>query len=186
MREARTVAIAGVLVSVLLGAACGGGSDGGGVVQPAACVNFTAAQAPGAGKVVAREAAGSTCSARTIEVIVTDVSDVFAAGFVAAFDPARVRFVSASANGSFLAAGGAQVNLQAEAQGGGVTVGISRVGTSTGANAAGSQVLVRLTFAPVAAGASQLSLNNGQLFGSETPPQPKAGLTWSGGSFVVQ
>jgi hypothetical protein len=180
MRAAVSVLTAILLVS----SGCGGGDGGGAAAAP--CLSFVGAQAPAAGRVVARLAAGGSCAARAVEIVVTDVSDVFGAQFVLTFDASRVSYAGASAQGSFLTSGGAQVSVQEGGGGGNVTVGISRVGVSTGVNVTGSQVLIRLTFAPVAVGASTLSLSNAILFGSQTPPQPKPGLTWSGGSFTIQ
>lgn len=177
-------ALALVAASLALAPACGGGD--GGTVAPALCLSFTAAQPPAQGRVAVRQGSGS-CSARSLDVVVTDVSDVFSGSFTVTFDPARVAFGGASASGSFLAAGGTQVNVvQTNPQPGSVTVGISRVQSTTGVNVTGSQVLVRLSFSPVTAGTATLALTSAQLFGSQTPPQPKSGLTWTGGTFQVQ
>ena len=174
-----------VLIGVLLASAgCGGGDGGGATAAP--CLSFVGAQAPAAGKVVARLAAGGSCAARAVEIVVTDVSDVFGAQFTVTFDPTQVSYAGASSTGSILASGGAQVSVQQDGTGGNVAVGISRIGVNTGVNVTGSQVLIRLTFAPVAVGTSSLAVSNAQLFGSQTPPQPKPGLTWSGGSFTIQ
>jgi hypothetical protein len=174
-----------VVTSVALAPACGGGD--GGTMAPALCLSFTGAQPPAPGRVAARAGSGGSCAARSVELVVTDVSDVFSGSFTVTFDPARVSFGGASAAGSLLAAGGTQVNVvQTNAQPGSVTIGIGRIGSSTGVNVTGSQVLVRLTFAPVSAGTSALGLTGGQLFGSQTPPQPKSGLTFTGGTFTVQ
>ncbi|HEX5043031.1 MAG TPA: hypothetical protein VFV75_08995 [Candidatus Polarisedimenticolaceae bacterium] len=181
MRAAVSLLTAILLVS----SGCGGG-DGGGGAAAAPCLSFVGLQAPAAGRVVARLAAGGSCAARAVELVVTDVSDVFGAQFVLTFDATKVSYAGASSQGSFLTSGGAQVSVQEGGGGGSVSVGISRIGVSTGVNVTGSQVLIRLNFAPVAAGASTLSLGSAILFGSQTPPQPKPGLTWSGGSFTIQ
>jgi len=177
-----------VLTFLLIASAgCGGGSGGGGGTVSAACANFAGAQAPAAGWVVARAGTGGGCSARVVEFVVTDVSDVYAGSFTVSFDPTKVSYAGASSTGSFLTSGGVQVSVQQSGAGSGtVTVGITRLGASTGVNVSGSQVLIRLTFAPVAAGTTGLTVGSAQLFGSQTPPQPKSGLTWSGGTFTVQ
>ena len=179
-------AAASVLTGILLvSAGCGGGDSGGATAAP--CLSFVGAQAPAAGRVVARPlAGGGTCAARAIEIVVTDVNDVFGAQLTVNFDATQVSYGGASSQGSFLTSGGAQVSVQQDGTGGTVTVGISRVGVSTGVNVTGSQVLIRLTFAPLAVGSSTLSITSAQLFGSQTPPLPKPGLTWSGGSFTIQ
>ena len=122
-----------------------------------------------------------------MEFVVTDVSDVFSGSFTINYDPASVAFGAASGTGSFLESDGARVNVvQSTPAGGSVTVGITRVQTTTGVTVSGSQVLVRVSFAPVAPGNSAMTITGAQLFGSEAPPQAKPGLTWSGGTFNVQ
>ena len=175
-----------LIAALLLSPGCGGGSGGDGGTINGMCLSFAGAQAPAAGRVVVRLGTGGNCMAQFVELVVTDVTDVFSGSFTVSFDPTRVAFGNATSQGSFLAAGGAQVNVvQSTPQSGSVTVGISRVGVATGVNATGSQVLVRLSFAPVSAGSATMTLTGTQLFGSETPPQPKSGLTWSGGTFQV-
>jgi hypothetical protein len=178
-------ALTGFLLVLLLIAGCGGG-DGGGIAA-ASCIGFTGAQAPAAGRVAARQASGGSCSAIFVELVVTDVADVFSGSFTLEYDPASVALGGASATGSFLASGGARVDVvQSAPQSGSATIGVTRVQTTAGVDVSGSQVLVRVSFAPVAAGTSQLSVTGAQLFGSETPPQAKANLTWTGGTFNVQ
>jgi len=178
-------AAASVLTGILLvSSGCGGGDGGGATAAP--CLSFVGAQAPAAGKVVARLAAGGSCAARAVEIVVTDVSDVFGAQLTLNFDASKLAYGGASSQGSFLTSGGAQVSVQQDGTGGTVVVGISRIGVNTGVNVTGSQVLIRFTFAPLAVGSSTLSITSAQLFGSQTPPQPKPGLTWSGGSFTIQ
>jgi len=181
-------AVASVLtVLLVLSAGCGGGSGSGGGSAAASCASFTGAQPPAAGRVVARQGAGGSCGARAVEIVVTSVSDLFGAQFTFTFDATKLSYAGASSQGSVLASGGAQVSVQEGSAGSGtVTVGISRIGAGSGVNVSGSQVLVRLVFSPLAAGTSTLAVSNAQLFGSETPPQTKPGLTWSGGTFVIQ
>ena len=182
MRAAVSMLTAVLFVST----GCGGG-DGGGGATAAPCLSFVGNQAPATGRVVTRLAAGGSCAARAVEIVVTDVADVFGAQFTLTFDATKVSYAGATSSGSFLTSGGAQVSVQEDSTGSGtVSVGISRIGVSSGVNVSGSQVLIRLTFAPLAVGTSSLALSNAILFGSQTPPQPKPGLTWSGGSFTIQ
>ena len=176
------------ILTVLLFVSTGcGGSDGSGGAAAAPCLSFVGTQAPAAGRVVARLATGGSCSGRAVEIVVTDVSDVFGAQFTLTFDATKIAYGGASSQGSFLTSGGAQVSIPEDNTGAGtVSVGISRIGAGTGVNVSGSQVLIRLTFAPLAVGSSSLAISNAILFGSQTPPQPKPGLTWSGGSFTIQ
>jgi hypothetical protein len=182
----RAAVAALVTVSFFLSPGCGGGSgDGGVLVDP--CLSFSGAQAPAPGQVVTRLTSGGSCRARFVEIVVTDVSDVFSGSFTVNFDATKVAFGNASGEGSFLAAGGTRVNVvQSTPPSGSVTIGITRVGVATGVNVTSPQVLVKLSFAPLAAGNATMTLTGAQLFGSETPPLAKSGLTWTGGTFQVQ
>lgn len=169
---------------VLVCAACGGGSDGGGTVP--SCLDLIGTTPPAAGKVVTREAAGG-CESATLEVVVTDVADLHSARFTVRFDPAVVRYDGFSTAGSILGSDGATVQVLEDRASDRVTIGLTRLGSSSGVDAAGSRVLVKLLYTRVgAAGASgSLDYQDATLYGSETPPVAKPGLTWAGGTLRV-
>jgi hypothetical protein len=102
-------AVSVLTVLLFVSTGCGGG-DGSGGAAAAPCLSFVGAQAPAAGRVVARLATGGSCSARAVEIVVTDVSDVFGAQFTLTFDASKISYAGASSQGSFLTSGGAQVS----------------------------------------------------------------------------
>jgi hypothetical protein len=129
---------------------------------------------------------GGACNLVAVELQVTDVNDLFAAELTVQFDPAIVAYDGVNTVGSILESGGTQVEVIETALPGSVQIGVTRL-ASTGVDAVGSQRLLRLTFRSVAgAGMSAVGYTGTDLFGSETPPQPKPGITWTGGTLEIQ
>lgn len=167
----------------LLSASCGGSSP----VAPSVCLSFNApASAPST--VTPRTASGATCDLLSVDLLLRDVNDVFAAEFVAAFDPAVVRYESVSDLSSHLRSDGANVQTVVQEQTGRITVGISRIGAQAGVNFTGERLLLRLTFrrASTSAAVSSLVFSSTAVYGSETPPVAKPGIAWQTGTFRVQ
>jgi len=155
-------------------------------VTPTGCLEFVAAAAPAAAAVVARPTAGSSCDVAAVEMIVSDVSDLFGTDFVITFDPAVVVLSGsgASATGSILGTG---LILDLGSAGSGqINLGLTRT-TPPGVDVVGAQLLVTLTFGRVtnATSTSALSFGNASLFDSSAPPVEIPGISWSGGTFVV-
>lgn len=180
----------GLLVLVATSLHCGGGGRGGDVL-PSTCITFSASAAPGSSMVVAQQGSGSQCDLVEVELVVTDVDDVFAASFIVVFDAALAQYQGTSLSGSLLTSDGAQVQVvERTLQAGQVSVGLSRLGTNVGGiDFTGTGSLVKLLFqqnpgAGTAAGS--LTFGNPRLLGSETPPQEKTGVQWSGGSFQLR
>jgi hypothetical protein len=174
------IAMAGVLVVAY-------GCDGGSNPMSEPCLQFTAAEAPSAGKVVARQASGSTCAAVGIECVMTDVSDVYAASFTLVYPATVMKYIGFLATDSALADGGVRVDVIPDDQPGRLTIGITRVGSTSGVNVTGTGVLLRLDFEKVGTdGSGNVIFENAQLLGSETPPQAKAGIQWAGGNASVK
>lgn len=170
-----------LFMAVLL-PSCDGGDGGGAQV----CIRFMASSAPASGTVVAREA-GQACTVVTVELVVTDVSDVFSASFVAVFNPGLASYAGLDTGGSFLSSDGTALEVLEDVQSGRVTVGLTRLGSSTGIDVVGSEVLVKVLFRRVAdSGSGILDLQNTKLLGSETPPQEKMGIQWFGGTLLIQ
>jgi len=113
---------------VACGVALSGGCSSDDPTLPeATCIEFTPAEAPGAGKVVARAGAESTCDVAVIEWIATDVNDVFAMKGDIVFDPDAVRYGTFDTTGSVLAADGVPlVAFVNEVDAGRLTLGITR------------------------------------------------------------
>ena len=169
--------------------ACGGGSGGGGggaVSGPSGNFigTFVADQpTPGANQVTAA-LFGSAGSTVTLDVLLTDTSNVFSASFDLLFDSTKIAYLPPETSGGALEQGGAApvyaVDLVEPNR---LAIGISRDGASGSTNVTNSQTLIRLTFQVIDAGTSTLSFANSQLLNGQNPPQPIAGTGWFGGEF---
>jgi len=176
--------IAGVLA---LCCACGngGGGGGGGVIPPDLCMTLAPATAPAPATVVIQTGAASTCAIAVVELVVTDVSDVFALATTIEYDPVSLAFAGMNTLGSVLARDGAQLNAEVrETVLGKVTIGVSR-NAPTGIDVSGSGKLATLFFVPLVEGMDDLTVATPCLTGSETPPVVKAGVACSGGTTLV-
>jgi hypothetical protein len=174
-----------IVASVMLG--CGGGGDNGGTGTMPACVGFTAASPAASNAVSTRESSGSTCEVARLELVVTDVDDLFGASFTVTFDPAVVSFDGWSTSGSLLDSDGVDLELLEDVDAGVVKIGVSRFGVDTGVDVVGTRLLLTLLFRKAAdSGATPLSYTNGKLIGSEPQPQVKPGVTWVGGTVFLR
>lgn len=185
-RNANRAAAAAVLIAGAFLAACSGSEDnmanpiGPGPVAP--CL-VLAPDAGGPGIASLESGASSTCSSLELEVVVAGVNDLYAASFDLAFDPAVVTYKGSSASGSVLGSDGTTVSVQENPSiPSVVSIGVTRVGATKGIDVAATGRLVTLRFdASWGSGPSALTFSGGKLFGSETPPLQKAGITWAGG-----
>lgn len=182
--------ISGVFIAVVLAVSigCGGGGGGDSVTPPAVCVEFTAADAPATGLVTARSATQSTCELLVLDVLVTDVNDLYAAEFDVNFNSNVVRYDGHIGTSSFLGSDGATVEIIGPSSDttGSFTLGITRVNVNDGMDFTTTQTLVQLRFRAAAdSGSGAITFQNGALFGSEEPPVEKPGLTWSGGTASI-
>ena len=178
------VPLIGILMMTLL-PGCKGSSDNM-VVPAAACLEFSAIVGPSAGSVTLEEASNSTCDVLSLTVMITDVADIFASSFVVEFDPAIATYTALSISSSFLGSDGATVEVLADEQPGSVSIGLTRLGSNSGIDVVGTRELVTLVFSKVATnGSGSVTFTNGVLLGSETPPQSKTGVSWSGGMMLV-
>jgi hypothetical protein len=137
--------------------------------------------APGSDRVVTTTGPGSTCDTIELDLKISDVTDIFGISFTVSFDPAIVSLASTSSTGSLLESDGVTVEVVVIETNGSASVGLSRF-TVTGIDAVGPETLVTLTFTREAGvGATVLSFSETKVLGSETPPQEKPGIIWSGG-----
>jgi hypothetical protein len=177
---------AALLVAAPALVGCGGGSGGG--VVPGLCLTFQAAGTPAASTVVARQGSGSACAMVEVAVDMTGVNDVFTVSFQVAFDPAVVSYEGYSTAGSDLDADGATLQVLETSGSGSVTLGVTRVGTTSGINFSGTGNVIKLLFSPVqdtVPDSGVFDFSNTQVLGSETPPQEKIGIQWFDGTLIV-
>ncbi|MGD8375350.1 MAG: cohesin domain-containing protein [Acidobacteriota bacterium] len=168
-----------LLAVALLGPSCGG--DGGGTPAGGPCLEFSPAASPVPGTVSTRVVANG-CSTIDLELQITDVTDVFAVQFTVTFDPLVVAFESMSTAGSLLESDGASLGMQIDPSPGMVDIGVTRLAPS-GRDAVGTARLLTLRFRQeAAAGATLVSYGDTRVLGSETPPQEKPGISWTGGT----
>jgi len=100
-----------------------------------------------------------------LEVLVEDAQDVFAADLQLGFDPAILEYSDAE-QGALLERDGADVAFQARPlDEAGVSVGTSRIGTTTGVS--GSGPLMTVYFRAIAPGSTDIEISSGVLRGPE-------------------
>jgi hypothetical protein len=183
-RAAHVLLIAGLL---LLAPAC---SDDP-AVTPELCISFLAADQPGQGRVTARLDADSECQVAEIEIIVTDVDDVFAFTSTITYDIDVVTYLGYSLSGSVLQSGGTDVavNISENDDLGTLTVGATRL-SDTGIDVVGTELLIKLAFSQwaltTASGAFTLDATCLLDSGSGQEPELMGDVACSGGTISVR
>ena len=176
--------LAAAIVAFAGGLAPGCGSDDNGGVQTNSCVALQNTTSPAPLTVVARDGISGDCGLLRVDLVVTDVTDLFGANFTVTFPSNLLSFASASETGSVLTNGSA-VSVQASTPAAGqLVVGITRLG-ATGVNVTGGAQLLRLTFVRTGTSGNGTLGVAGQLLDSDTPPTVIPGITMSGGMVVV-
>jgi len=174
-----------LVCGVALSGACSEDDAG---VPDAVCVEFAPAEAPEAGKVAARAGAESTCDVAVVEIVATDIDDVFSMEADVLYDSVAVQYLGFDAEDSVLRTDGVEiVPIVSEVEDGRITLGIAR-GSLTGIDVSGSRLLVKLFFLNklVAGTTGSLTLTDECLRGSEEPPDDvKPGLVCAGGTFTI-
>jgi hypothetical protein len=189
-RPGRCAAAAGTLVALLFGLpllSCGGDSSRS-VAPPGVCIDFAPAAAPASGTVVLAEGDATTCDRLALDLIITDVNDVFGAEFRLGFDPAVLRYIGHSESGSVLASDGTSVAVFSNELGGVLQLSIVRLGAAAGGiDVAGSQLLIRLSFArETDSGASSLDFSGERIWNSALPPEQIGGVVWHGATVAIR
>jgi hypothetical protein len=152
------------------------------------CVEFTAAAQPNAGAVTARLGADSVCAAATIEIVATDIDDMFAFESVVTYDPDVVSFAGYSTVRSILEAGGTDVAVVLQELAlGELTIGATRV-SDVGVSFDDTQLVIELFFTQWAlqTASGAIALDEPCLLDSGPPPMPMNAVACSGGTVAVR
>jgi hypothetical protein len=154
------------------------------------CIRFASSTPPAPGTVACVQAGESTCELLGVDLIITDVDDLFTVEFTLQFDPAVVNYEGVSTDGSLLGSDGTQITTLENVQPGEVSITVTRLGAGFGGiDATGQQLLARIYFSKLAEeGTSTLffadtlmfALPEGQLF-----PVLIQGVDWSGGTMLI-
>jgi hypothetical protein len=187
MRRSRLMLLGLAAFSICVG--CGGSdsSSGGGTVPNPTCVEFNAAATPESDTVTSRQAINSSCDMLAVDLIVTDVDDLFTADFTFTFDPALVSYQSVSIQLSILGQDGTPLTtISKELAPGEISIAITRLGGAQGGiDAVGEHFMARLFLRRLAdSGATSFSYSSARFFDSQVQVIP--GVQWRGGSIVIQ
>jgi hypothetical protein len=178
-----------ILVGSLLtlGLGCSSDSNTVEVVIPTElCVGFVPSELPVSGNVVSRLRADSTCAVAFIEVVGTDIDDVFSVAAHINYDRTAVEFLQLDTNGSALSQDGALLNVRVEELvAGELTIGVAR-NANDSVDIVGTRLLMTLLFLPLNLGASEMAVETPCLTNGDEPPLPLGDVSCSGGSFDVE
>lgn len=174
-----------LLLAPLLCFACGGGGGGGGPTTPIdpdpppTTSGITYIQdGPAISNSLALQAQSTAGTTLVLDLVATDVSDLYGVAFDLVFPANTLAFQGAS-EGSFLA--GSQTSLQTSANGAILIVGYTRLGLVAGSS--GSGVLMTLRFQSTSSGGGPLTFDNARAIDSSG--REIAGLTWVSGDVTV-
>jgi hypothetical protein len=188
MRFVSFILVATVLA---LSAGCGGDDGGGGgvVIPPGLCVDFTPSELLTPGNVVMRLRDDSTCAVAIVEVVGTEIDEVFSVSAHIEYERTAVAFAGLSTSGSVLSRDGVPLiapddDDDVELTAGELTVGVARNADDT-VDIDGTQLLMTLFFVPLNQGASDMTIQTPCLMSGEEPPVFLDTVTCSAGSFAV-
>lgn len=152
------------------------------------CIEFTAASQANAGAVTSRLGAESVCVAATIEIIATDIDDLFSFESLVTYDPEVVSFAGWSTVNSVLESDGADVAVLLQEQVlGELLIGVTRV-SDVGISFDDTQVVIELFFTLWAAAADSgaITVEEPCLLSNGEPPVPMNAVACSGGTIAVR
>lgn len=158
----------------------GGGNGGGGSSNVIA--SFTADNPTPSAKTVSMQQGSQSGSHVTVEIKVTNTSNVFGASFDILYDDSMATFTGWG-RGTFFESGGHAPNYQVlEASAGRIVVGITRLGNVGTASTSGTETVVKLTFGLTKVGSAGVEVEHASLLDGSVQPQPISGITWSEGT----
>lgn len=153
-----------LLLAVCMVAACGGGGGGGSPTSPPPPppppppgATVTSDVAASANTVSLRAGTGAS-GQLSLEVVATDIPDVYGLSFDLSYPTSLLRFVEGS-EGEFLSGSGAvDTSLQVFQSNGQLIIGHSRLGSEGGTS--GTGVVLRLVFDTIGTGDGRLTFTN--------------------------
>jgi hypothetical protein len=175
-----------------------GGNGGETPTENPPCLRFEADSSPTSGEVTARRASASTCDQLILEIVVTDIDDVWAMGSRVTYPHSLLTYRSMDTSDTFLDDDGVGLQLEDGVDnqvdnGNGTTTatfGVTRVGQDEpNISATGERILATLVFRRVGTGGSgQLALTDPVVEeavpgGGTIPKDPQP--PWSGGAVSV-
>ena len=171
-----------LLAAVSFACSGGGGGGGGGPTNPGGGPLMASLQssAPVSNGIALQAGAAASVSQLEIEVVATEVVDLYGIAFDLSYPAAALRFDGVS-EGVFLSDQGTSTSIQTSASGSTIIVGLTRLGAVSGRT--GTGVLMTLRFTATAVGSGALTFSNQQAIdglGSSV-----RGLSWSGGTATV-
>jgi hypothetical protein len=175
-----------VLISTLLLLAPGCSDDP--TTPSELCIEFDESRPAIAGTVSSRLGEDSICEVVVVEIVATDIDDVFGFATKITYDRDVALFSHGDTLGSILESGNTNLALRVEEQvAGEITIGVTRVST-TGVDVVGTEVLIRLFFEiwAIESDSGTFTLEDECLLDSGEPPVPKAGIDCGGGTLRVR
>jgi hypothetical protein len=172
---------------LLLAPACGGGSDDGGVTPDTGCLVYEPSSTPTSGNVAGRTGVGSTCNVLELELIVTDVANIFTVEFTLQYSESTVRYAGVNTALSILESDGTQVATIVNESPGEAQISITRLGGAQGGiDAIGQQTLAKvlLSRAGTVGAIGSLVFTETKFFDGDRNEIP--GIGWSGGQVFVR
>jgi hypothetical protein len=154
----------------------------------APCIDFIASNPlPESSAVTARKGPGTGCDTMIIDVVVSQVADLYGAAFDVIFPADLASFGQSSAEDSALTSDGEEIiALAREAWPGQLVVGISRLGAVPGIDVV-EGLLIRLRFEKIGAeGTAPLDFDRSGLFDPSVSPGGIPGINWYGGLVTVE
>jgi len=148
------------------------------------CLELTPAAAPATETVTMQEGAGSTCDILEVDVMVTDVADVINVNFQLTFDSSVMTFDGYSTTGSFLGSAPDVMEFVETPNPDTVLGSLTQI-LRTGADATGTEPVIRLTFLRAAdTGSADISFTGGDMMVAQ-PRGTTLDLEWFGGLLNV-
>ena len=186
----RSIMSAVLLLSIgSLLAGCGGGSGDGAVIPGGGggsntlAPSFNSAQDPAPDKVTMASVV-VLGDELTVSVNVTETDGIASASLEITFDPAYVEFVEWSCGELFPPCGSSTLALFSESPGR-LVIGLAKTFAGSGEDAFGTEVLLRLTFRALQAGASPLGFDSSRSALTDPDLNDIPGISWYGGTIIA-